>query len=240
MSVHRGGAVVAVAATPAAAWLLGRLAWDLAIDAGSPGAGVDALVAPAIVALGAVASGYLAVTALIMIAAGAGGTMPRWARMLAPRAWRRLVATAAGASLSAGLAVPALAVDSAPGWSAAGVASIVDAGPGWVTSDVEDGATIVGLADAAPGWAGSGASTGVSTTEAAAMGAASETETAATITVEAGDSLWDLTAALTGDGAAQVAAAWPLLYRENRDVIGDDPGAIVPGQVLRIPEELAR
>jgi nucleoid-associated protein YgaU len=29
---------------------------------------------------------------------------------------------------------------------------------------------------------------------------------------------------------------WMVIYEANKDVIGDDPGIIVPGQVLKIPE----
>lgn len=58
--------------------------------------------------------------------------------------------------------------------------------------------------------------------------------------VQAGDSLWDITAALLGSEAstAQIAAAWPVLYKANQAVIGDDPGLIFAGTALEVPTEL--
>ncbi|MCI0690281.1 MAG: hypothetical protein L0Y54_24035, partial [Sporichthyaceae bacterium] len=57
------------------------------------------------------------------------------------------------------------------------------------------------------------------------------------ITVAAGDTLWDLTAALLGPDATNedIAAAWPRLYRTNQAVIGPDPSLIIPGQQLVTP-----
>ncbi|SDN22953.1 hypothetical protein SAMN05216355_101322 [Actinomyces ruminicola] len=57
-------------------------------------------------------------------------------------------------------------------------------------------------------------------------------------TVAAGESLWSITAALLGPeaSAAQVAEAWPRLYRANADAIGTDPGLIHPGTSLAVPD----
>jgi nucleoid-associated protein YgaU len=33
-----------------------------------------------------------------------------------------------------------------------------------------------------------------------------------------------------------VKAKWMVIYEANKDVIGDNPNIIVPGQVLKIPE----
>jgi nucleoid-associated protein YgaU len=59
----------------------------------------------------------------------------------------------------------------------------------------------------------------------------------AEVTVRAGDSLWGICAAELGPLASDVdvALAWPRLYQANRDVIGGDPGLLLPGQVLRMP-----
>lgn len=59
-----------------------------------------------------------------------------------------------------------------------------------------------------------------------------------TVTVSPGDSLWSITDDLLGASAGtrhDIATSWPLLYDENIDVIGEDPGHLVPGQVLTVP-----
>jgi hypothetical protein len=57
------------------------------------------------------------------------------------------------------------------------------------------------------------------------------------VTVRAGDSLWGLSADRLGPYATDVEIAldWPRLYQANRDVIGDNPHLLRPGQVLRVP-----
>jgi len=60
-----------------------------------------------------------------------------------------------------------------------------------------------------------------------------------TLTVSSGDSLWSLTASvLELDEVEHVAAAWPLLYEANRDLVGADPDLIHPGQELVVPVAL--
>ena len=56
--------------------------------------------------------------------------------------------------------------------------------------------------------------------------------------VERGESLWRIAADLLGPDAsdADIARAWPLIYQANRATIGDDPGLILPGQELAIPQ----
>jgi LysM repeat protein len=53
-----------------------------------------------------------------------------------------------------------------------------------------------------------------------------------TYTVERGDCLWNITKACTGNGAD-----WPELYELNRDVIGENPSLIYPGQELILPDD---
>ena len=65
---------------------------------------------------------------------------------------------------------------------------------------------------------------------------------AGTTTVRPGDSLWLIAARRLGADrdTAHIAAAWPRWYVANRDVIGDDPNYIVPGQVLHPPAPATR
>ncbi|GAA2745442.1 hypothetical protein GCM10009868_26900 [Terrabacter aerolatus] len=57
------------------------------------------------------------------------------------------------------------------------------------------------------------------------------------VTVHRGDSLWSVAARHLGPGASdsEVAREWPRWYAANRDVVGDDPDLLVPGQQLRPP-----
>lgn len=58
--------------------------------------------------------------------------------------------------------------------------------------------------------------------------------------VEAGESLWSITAATLGPqaGDAAIAAAWPSLYRANAEALGADPDLIHPGTALDLPAGL--
>lgn len=61
---------------------------------------------------------------------------------------------------------------------------------------------------------------------------------AGTVVVHRGDTLWGIAAAHLGPGAtqAEISRWWPRWHATNRDVIGDDPDVLLPGQVLTIPE----
>lgn len=67
-----------------------------------------------------------------------------------------------------------------------------------------------------------------------AMGGAGRDE----VLVSHGDTLWDIAAARLGTSAtdADIAREWPLWYRANQDVIGPDPGLLLPGTVLHPPD----
>ena len=57
------------------------------------------------------------------------------------------------------------------------------------------------------------------------------------VVVQAGDSLWSLARQSLPPGAddAQVAEAWPAWWSANRELVGDDPHLIHPGQHLEPP-----
>jgi ABC-type transporter Mla MlaB component len=62
-----------------------------------------------------------------------------------------------------------------------------------------------------------------------------------TVTVEQGNTLWSITAAvLKTSRTGRIAGYWPLIYRVNRAVIGPDPDLIIPGQVLVLPSSDGR
>lgn len=65
---------------------------------------------------------------------------------------------------------------------------------------------------------------------------AAATPTARAVTVQAGDTMWSLTASWLGPDAtnAQIVAAWPTYYAQNRSVIGPDPSLLRPGEVLQV------
>ena len=58
------------------------------------------------------------------------------------------------------------------------------------------------------------------------------------IVVRRGDTLWSLAERHLGPGAtdAEIAVEWPHWFTANRDVIGNDPDHLVPGERLRPPE----
>lgn len=58
-----------------------------------------------------------------------------------------------------------------------------------------------------------------------------------TVVVSRGDSLWSIAARQLGPMASDVDIAlhWPKWHAANRQVIGDDPGLLFPGQILQPP-----
>ena len=55
-----------------------------------------------------------------------------------------------------------------------------------------------------------------------------------TYVVRPGDSLWSIARAHPGD-TGSVDRRWRAIWEANRDVVGDDPDLILPGQALRLP-----
>ena len=58
------------------------------------------------------------------------------------------------------------------------------------------------------------------------------------VVVRGGDSLWSIAARHLGPDPsdAEIARAWPAWFAANRDVVGDDPDLLRPGQLLRPPD----
>jgi hypothetical protein len=67
--------------------------------------------------------------------------------------------------------------------------------------------------------------------------AAASSATLKAVTVNAGDSLWTISARALGPhaSAADICAAWPRWYAANRRVIGNDPALLIPGTRLIAP-----
>jgi hypothetical protein len=55
-----------------------------------------------------------------------------------------------------------------------------------------------------------------------------------TYVVRPGDSLWEI-ARTHPDGTGSVELRWRAIWLANRDLVGDDPDLILPGQALRLP-----
>ena len=54
-------------------------------------------------------------------------------------------------------------------------------------------------------------------------------------TVRSGDTLWDIAQReIPNADDREITEAWRAIWRANRDVIGADPGLILPGQQLDI------
>lgn len=222
---RHGAAMAAVAALPVAATGLAAATVDLAGRIASGAWTVSDAIALAVVSIAAAAAGYLAVASLAAIA----GRGRRAAMAALPAWWRPVVAAALGTSVAFGAVLPAHAVeaDFSPGWIPAEPAPQSTDHLG-ATSGDSVRATI--LDQSAP--------VSDSDETASTETQSSQSPGAEHYSVVAGDSLWSITARLLGHpGDHVVAEAWPELYSANASVIGDDPGLILPGQRLTIPEE---
>lgn len=220
----------------------------------SPATGVDDLVVIASCGLGAALAAWLAATLLLaslcLLAAATGRRWRAGERLLArhaPALVRRALAVALGAAVGIG-GVGAAQASPAPdlGWTptdellaveqTALVAAAPDGpdepaldGPDEATVDEPDPAGAVRGRAVAPARDTEG-------TDGPGRGARQE---ARTVVVAPGDSLWSITAELLRtEDAATIAASWPHLYEANREVVGEDPDLVHPGQELLVPRIL--
>lgn len=235
------GAVIALALAPALTYALGSLAWtQVQVVMNDPhfttGTSLNTLalgqvVSPLAAAIGALVGAHLTWTTLVLVASPRQSRLRAWVASLTPTAWRRLVTVATASTLSIAFTVPATATTDA--------STLDTTDAGWVT------APIAATSEAAP--------PSTSPTEEATMppevARASDlvqeqpdgtADDSTHVVVTPGDTLWDITATqldIPAGDHAQIAAAWPALYDENRDVIGADPGLIEPNQRLTLPAE---
>lgn len=211
---------------------------------------VDELVGLAVVAVGVVAGAVLTVGCLLLLVAalapGRWATLlARWAGRLTPAVLRRTVAVGLGTGL--GLLGPvglAGATEIDLGWAVTTPAGDVQeppAGPvavpltGPITGPAA-GPVTGPAAPAEPAADGLDVGAAPATPAMSTPGRASET-----VVVAPGDSLWSIAAAhlAPGAGDGEIAAAWPRWYATNEALVGEDPGLILPGQVLLVPAATA-
>lgn len=202
------------------------------------------------VGLATLAAAWLTVLLALTTAGLLPGTFGAWGRrvgaFLAPGPCLRLTTVLLGAGLAVtGTSVPATAapagVTVAAGAHAPGPAPT----PAWPDpafapqpgSDAPDAGCLP-----TPGWQPAGAAVRRSHSDVSLLSRCPEQDDPARWVVHRGDTLWGIAARHLGDDAtpAEVARAWPHWYAANRDVIGDDPDLLLPGQVLTAPEEVAR
>lgn len=236
--------VVAGGVVAACAMVLARVAAST-LAAGLRGAPVDAaeVLLALLAALGLLGLGWLALGVLLEALARVPGAVgvgaARASAALSPLVVRRVAAVVLGvgvgaSSLGAGAAVagPARVVGTAvagalaPAAGTAGDAALPD--PGW--DPAPD-----------PGWTPTAPTVRAQPDVSVVTGrTTASAEDPGEVVVHRGDSLWSIAARHLGPGAtdSEVAAAWPRWYAANRDVVGPDPDRLLPGQVLRAPQEV--
>jgi len=207
---------------------------------------IETVLAAGFAYAGAAISAYLALaTAVSAVETAATRREPRSARAL-PAAARRFLAGGLGVALALGTTVPATATDAvSPGWAP------TTASESPVASPVASASPVIPRVALAPAPPDVSTRARPETPPALAPPAATwtpPTDTpapepparASVHVVRPGDSLWRIAANHLGRGTfdAAIARAWPIIYQANRDVIGDDPGFIRPGQRLLIPAEV--
>lgn len=251
MMIGRGGGVLVVAL------LLGPWLWRVADDVGAASAaGVpvrpDEALAAAVASAALVGLCWLALSVLLELLCLVPGALGRGARRLADLVTPSVVRRATGALLGVGVLAGL-----APAASVAAPTIVAEAGGG--AAAVEPTATRPPLPDPGfaplpdPGWAPAAAAPPptpggwvptrphVRPQPDVRVLSPSPRSTPATpppeVVVRHGDSLWSIAARHLGPDASEseIARAWPAWHDTNREVVGDDPDLLRPGQVLRPP-----
>ena len=250
MTAYPIRAVVLATSSGAAGWLL---ADQGASEAAMPRT-LESLVTAGVLIGGAVAALAVAVLSFAALVEGLLGWRPRAAGAL-PAPLRRFLMGSVAAAIVVGAALPASADEVYPGWAPA--VPLTSEGPTPVAASPSPVATVAptavaptAVATAEPSRPGAtvppvelhAESAAGPVQGANATGAAESGHGGVGIhVVTRGDSLWRIAGELLGPDAsnADIARAWPLIYQANRATIGSDPGLIMPGQHLTIPQELA-
>jgi nucleoid-associated protein YgaU len=208
-----------------------------------------ALVDAAALAGWAIAAWLFVVTALVVVSQGHSAS-GRWAagaaRMITPRAARRMLEAALGVALAVGPAGAALAGPAAPP-----VQVSTQLAPGQVPAplvaaaeaafpDLDRPLTTGSTPTAIPAANGPTATVPASPPAPAGPAAPSPPTASSPVaghTVVPGDTLWDLAAAASAPDASPtvITALWQQWYASNRAVIGTDPSLLLPGELLSLP-----
>lgn len=217
------GAEVALLSAGAAQWR--------DVQASGPASTAQILTLCAALA-GLAAGAWATLVVLAALLAHLPGRVGRRASLVAaiwsPVAARRLAALLVGATLAGGASVSF--ASAAPGASRAIPA---------VAHEATSPAPLVAATapGPGPGWTPSRPLVRPQASAALVTGSAVRGTSRSRMVVHRGDTLWGIVAGYLGPeaGDADVAREWPRWHEANRDVVGDDPDRILPGQVLRSP-----
>jgi hypothetical protein len=192
-----------------------------------------------------IATFLLAFAAALLQQSGRGRSASATARF-SPTFMRRLALAILGLNLVGIPLANAAPAPVEPGWSPAneatasiGIAAQWASVPGPSTQQLTAPSTESGPSEIEPRWQPRAPATGPdllgSRPQRAAEQSASPSQGAVAVT--RGDSLWSIAARQLGPMASDIDIAlhWPRWYAANRNVIGDDPGLLVPGQILQPP-----
>lgn len=245
---HVARALALVIAAAATAWLLAAVG---ASQATLPPT-LESVVTAAIACGGAAACLGIALITAIGTVESLVLRRPSRVHGALPAGLRRLITGTVAATVIAGAALPASAEEVYPGWAAPSPTPTLtspepSASPSAVVEDASPAAAPVPAPPAAPAApAAEPAAPAVVELHAQSWAPALPSHSSEPATTRAvhvvsrGESLWRIAADRLGSDASteRIAAAWPLIYEANREVIGDNPGLIHPGQRLAIPAEV--
>jgi hypothetical protein len=240
----------------------GPLLWWLGTTGSIPGASaglktMEFLVASACAGAGAFLAGwwFVALVGTVMTALGHRGRsvrLVRWGQALSPQFLRRVAASVLGINLlvapgawaggddPAGLApVPAHHATAHHAAAVRQVAAVPAASlprPGWLSASREapSAAPSVSGELPTPTWRPSAPAPSV---PGSGRGGRVPGTTEKSVTVRAGDCLWDIAAEELGPYATdlEIDRRWRQWYRLNQALIGPEADALVPGTVLQAP-----
>jgi LysM repeat protein len=182
---------------------------------------------------------------LAALASAAPGIIGRLAtrvtRWLLPAVLIRATAGVAGLAV---LAAPVVASAASAPTTPAAPSSTAIAAPVWPTNHPTEPAPAWPITvtrspgtGPAPGTGHAVTNPARAVTSAVASAGAADQAAPTQVVVQAGDSLWAISARSLGTNASppRIAAEWPRWYAANRTEVGADPSYILPGQVLDAP-----